>query len=202
MKEKSTEILIQFKAPPHVMFPMDNDEEIRANLLSICIQPDEGMHMRFEVKVPDTVVDLRPVDMEFHYAEDFGEAALPEAYERLLLDALQGDASLFTRADGIELSWGLIDSILAGWGGAQAPPLAFYERGSWGPHEADAMLRRDGRETELSLVTAMLEDPDGGSVGQVCIGRDVTQLRRVERSLAQAERLSSLGEVEIGRAHV
>jgi glucose-6-phosphate 1-dehydrogenase len=146
LKTKSSQINIEFRRPPHVMFPLPEGVTIPSNYLALCIQPNEGMHMRFEVKVPDTVVDLRPVDMEFHYAEGFGDAALPEAYERLLLDALHGDASLFTRADGIELSWGLIDSILAGWGGPQAPPLTFYERGSWGPHEADAMMRRDGRE--------------------------------------------------------
>ena len=145
LKTKSSQIVIEFRRPPHVMFPLPEGVSIPSNYLALCIQPDEGMHMRFEVKVPDTVVDLRSVDMEFHYAEDFGEAALPEAYERLLLDALQGDASLFTRADGIELSWAFIDSILAGWNGPQAPPLDFYERGSWGPHDADLMMRRDGR---------------------------------------------------------
>jgi len=83
--------------------------------------------------------------MEFHYAEDFGASALPAAYERLLLDALQGDASLFARADEIELAWGLIDPILADWERPDAPPLAFYEPGSWGPSEADDFLARDGR---------------------------------------------------------
>ncbi len=145
LKAKSSQIVIEFRCPPHVMFPLPEGATIPTNYLALCIQPDEGMHLRFEVKVPDTVVDLRSVDMEFHYAEDFGETPLPEAYERLLLDALQGDASLFTRADGIEHSWAFIDSILAGWKGPQAPPLDFYERGSWGPREADLMMRRDGR---------------------------------------------------------
>jgi glucose-6-phosphate 1-dehydrogenase len=83
--------------------------------------------------------------MEFHYAEDFGAGALPEAYERLLLDAMQGDASLFARADEIELAWGIVDPILAGWAGADAPPLASYEPGGWGPVEADELLSEDGR---------------------------------------------------------
>jgi len=87
----------------------------------------------------------RPVDLEFHYADDLGVGVLPEAYERLLLDALQGDASLFARADEIELAWGLIDPILAGWERDDAEPLAFYEPGSWGPAEADDLLSRDGR---------------------------------------------------------
>jgi glucose-6-phosphate 1-dehydrogenase len=87
----------------------------------------------------------RPVDMEFHYADDFGASALPEAYERLLLDAMQGDASLFARADEIELAWEVIDPILDGWTQPNAPPLAFYEPGSWGPSESDEFLARDGR---------------------------------------------------------
>jgi len=85
----------------------------------------------------------RPVDMEFHYAEDF--SALPDAYERLLLDALQADASLFARADEIELAWGLVDPLLAGWERPDAPPLVAYEPGSWGPAEADDLLAHDGR---------------------------------------------------------
>ena len=83
--------------------------------------------------------------MEFHYDEAFGPTAIPEAYERLLLDALQGDAALFTRADEVEMAWNLIDPILRTWETHQAPPLAVYEPGSWGPAEADALLTRDGR---------------------------------------------------------
>jgi glucose-6-phosphate 1-dehydrogenase len=83
--------------------------------------------------------------MDFHYADDFDEAALPEAYERLLLDALQGDASLFARADEIELAWGIIDPILEDWQSASESPLTIYEPGSWGPAEADELLARDGR---------------------------------------------------------
>jgi glucose-6-phosphate 1-dehydrogenase len=102
------------------------------------------MHMRFEVKMPDAAAEMRSVDMEFHYAEDFGEGALPDAYERLLLDALLGDASLFTRADDIERSWALIDSIRSSWNGPQSPPLLTYPRSSWGPEEAEALLARNG----------------------------------------------------------
>jgi glucose-6-phosphate 1-dehydrogenase len=88
---------------------------------------------------------MRSVDMEFHYREGFREIEIPEAYERLLLDALQGDASLFTRSDGIDLSWKLMDPIVQGWEGSDAPPLTVYEKGSWGPKEADRFLERDGR---------------------------------------------------------
>lgn len=142
---KDTEIAIRFKRPPHMMFPMPEDAHLRSNILSLCIQPDEGIHLRFETKIPDTEAEMRSVNMEFHYASSFGPEALPEAYERLLLEALQGDASLFTRADSIEQSWRIIDAILEGWAGPDAPPLATYAPGSWGPAEADDLLTRDGR---------------------------------------------------------
>ena len=145
LDKKFSEILIQFRCPPHVMFPLPPGAGLRQNYLTICVQPDEGMHLRFEAKVPDTLAELRSVDMEFHYADDFDGIAIPGAYERLLLDALQGDASLFARSDGIELSWKIIDPILTGWETAGAPPLVTYARGSRGPNEADEMLTRDGR---------------------------------------------------------
>ncbi|NIS79138.1 MAG: glucose-6-phosphate dehydrogenase [Anaerolineales bacterium] len=141
---KSTEVMIHFKSPPHVMFPLPPDYEITANILALCIQPDEGIRLRFDAKVPDTPAEMRPVDMEFHYAESFGEFAIPDAYERLLLDAIHGDASLFTRSDEIEMAWGLIDKIIAGSVTTHAPPLAFYEPGSWGPAEAEALIEKNG----------------------------------------------------------
>jgi glucose-6-phosphate 1-dehydrogenase len=137
---KTTQIAVQFKCVPHLMFPIASKEEITPNILSLCLQPDEGIHLRFEAKQPGAGMRTRSVNMEFHYAADFGAEALPEAYERLLLDALQGDASLFARADEIELAWALIDPILARWEEADAPPLAFYKEGSWGPAEADELL--------------------------------------------------------------
>jgi glucose-6-phosphate 1-dehydrogenase len=142
---KTTEMAVQFKRVPHLMFPQPAGNELTPNVLSLCLQPDEGIHLRFEAKEPGAGMRTRSVDMEFHYAEDFGASALPDAYERLLLDALQGDAALFARADEIELAWGLTDPILAGWEQPDAPPLAFYEPGSWGPAEADEFLARDGR---------------------------------------------------------
>ncbi|MGC9332875.1 MAG: glucose-6-phosphate dehydrogenase [Anaerolineae bacterium] len=142
MAAKTTEIAIQFRSVPHLMFPMASRDEITPNVLSLCLQPDEGIHLRFEAKEPGAGMRSRSVDMEFHYAEDFGAAALPEAYERLLLDAIQGDASLFARADEIELAWKLIDPVRERWAkpGSGAPPLAFYPPGSWGPAEADELL--------------------------------------------------------------
>jgi glucose-6-phosphate 1-dehydrogenase len=145
LEEKCTEIAIQFKRPPIQMFPLPQDFEMTANILGMCIQPDEGIHLKFEAKVPDTVAKTRSVDMEFHYRDSFGETSIPEAYERLCLDALQGDATLFTRAVTAELSWSYIDTIIAAWNSPDGPPLMSYEPGSWGPEEAHDLLNRDNR---------------------------------------------------------
>ena len=146
LKEKVSEIVIYFRSPPHIMFPIAEGEEIAPNVLHIRIQPDEGIHLRFEVKVPDTPANTRSVDMDFHYGKDFGKDALPDAYERLLLDAVNGDASLFTRSDGIEASWRIIDPIIEAWASKAAPPLHYYEEGSWGPHAAEELLASEGRK--------------------------------------------------------
>ena len=143
---KESEILIEFKCAPHLMFPLPAGQALSANILALCIQPDEGMHLQFETKVPGAGMTMRSVDMEFHYLSEFGTDALPSAYERLLLDALQGDASLFARSDEIELAWSLIDPIIAGWQSDAAPKLAFYEPGSWGPEAANRLMKRDGRQ--------------------------------------------------------
>ena len=145
LAKKFTEISIFFKEPPHLMFPMPADATIVKNSLSICIQPDEGINFSFQAKVPDTAAGMRTVNMTFHYDNAFGPQAIPEAYERLLLDVLKGDASLFSRGDSIELAWRLIDPILQGWNSEHSSPMAyFYESGSWGPVEADRLLKQDG----------------------------------------------------------
>lgn len=140
LAQKTTEISVHFKCPPQLLFDLGPDGEMSSNYISLCIQPDEGIHLRFEVKAPDTVSEMRSVDMEFHYNDAFGSAALPEAYERLLLDALNGDASLFTRADEIEYAWKFIDRVLEGWQSDHAPPLQRYTPGSWGPPAAADFL--------------------------------------------------------------
>jgi glucose-6-phosphate 1-dehydrogenase len=142
---KASEIIIEFQRPPHLMFALPEKRDFTPNILSLCIQPDEGIHLRFEAKVPDSEQEMRSVDMDFHYRSSFNGTALPEAYERLLLDVLLGDASLFTRSDAIEDSWKLIDPVIQGWEEQNAPSLVFYPRGSWGPAEADALLKRDDR---------------------------------------------------------
>jgi len=145
LTEKKSQIVIQFKEPPLAMFPMPPDQKMKPNLLVLSIQPDEGVHIRFEAKAPDTMAETRSVEMDFNYADSFGPTAIPESYERLILDALQGDASLFTRADEVETAWSLIDPILQTWESAQTPPLAGYRVGTWGPAESDSLLARDGR---------------------------------------------------------
>lgn len=147
LKRKTSEIIIEFQSPPHMMFNQSSD--ITPNILSICIQPDEGIHLRFEAKVPDSDQDMRSVNMEFHYRDSFNGTSLPEAYERLLLEALKGDASLFTRSDGIESSWKVIDPVLEGWARQDTPKLVAHPRGEWGPKEADDLLARDSHQWRL-----------------------------------------------------
>lgn len=143
---KSSEINIQFRQPPHNMFPNAPELDLRPGRISICIQPDEGINMYFEVKAPDTSTETRTVPMSFRYGDLFGPTGIPDAYERLLLDAIQGDAALFIRNDAIDLSWQIIDQINAGWNSPAAPPLATYEDGSTGPAEADRFISADNRK--------------------------------------------------------
>jgi glucose-6-phosphate 1-dehydrogenase len=145
LQTKTTEVIIHFKCPPHVMFPLTPGYEMRPNFLALCIQPDEGIHLRFEAKVPDTPADMRSVDMDFHYSESFEETVIPDAYERLLLDALNGDASLFTRADEIELAWEIMDPFIRVTPDSEAFKTHTYSPGGWGPSEADAFINADGR---------------------------------------------------------
>ncbi len=149
MAAKASHISVVFQRPPVVMFGMETEQQLTPNILSMCIQPDEGIHLKFETKVRDTGEETRSVDMEFHYRSSFKDQRLPDAYERLLLDAIKGDASLFARDDEIECSWHLVDPIIEGWGSPGAPPLVKYKRGSWGPEAADQLLSRSGREWRL-----------------------------------------------------
>jgi len=145
MAQKASEVVIQFQCPPHVMFNLPPDYRLTPNILSLCIQPDEGIHLKFETKMPDSAQETRSVEMEFHYRSSFGDTMLPDAYERLLLDALYGDASLFARSDGIEMAWRLIDPVIQGWASAEAPALVTYEPDTWGPAEADDFMAQDRR---------------------------------------------------------
>jgi glucose-6-phosphate 1-dehydrogenase len=144
LPRRVTEIAIEFKQVPHLMFQSVGDIDLSPNVISMRIQPDEGIALKFAAKVPGPTTQLRPVRMDFLYGSSFGEAG-PDAYERLLLDAMLGDPTLFARRDEVETAWSLMQPVLDGWED-QGQPVYPYESGSWGPSKADQMIRRDGRE--------------------------------------------------------
>ena len=145
MTNKRTEILIQFRRPPHLIFPQGRTGDITSNTLSICLQPNEGVHLEFQAKTPDSTLDLRPVNLEFHYEDSFGGQEIPDAYERLLLDALNGDPSLFIRSDEIEQSWSIMDPLIQALSHPTARPPQIYDRATEGPDASQDFLARDGR---------------------------------------------------------
>jgi glucose-6-phosphate 1-dehydrogenase len=143
LPKRATEIAIQFKRAPQMFFP--GEERLEPNVLAMRIQPDEGISLRFGAKTPGPTMELQEVDMNFQYGSSFGEAAQADAYERLLLDAMLGDRTLFTRADEVEQAWAWSEDIQEGW--AQHPNnVHFYPAGTWGPPWADAFIERDGRQ--------------------------------------------------------
>ncbi len=143
LPRRVTEIAVLFHKAPILPFAKTDTEELGANQLVVRVQPDEGVTLRFGSKVPGTTMEVRDVSMDFQYGEAFTEAS-PEAYERLLLDVLIGDASLFPTNDEVEQSWRVIDPIEQHWAAQdEAPHL--YRAGEWGPLAADEMLARDGR---------------------------------------------------------
>jgi glucose-6-phosphate 1-dehydrogenase len=144
LPKRATEVAITFKTPPLHLFRQMGGDSLTPNLLVLRIQPDEGISLRFGAKVPGTRSDVRPVNMDFRYGAAFG-ADPPEAYERLLLDAMIGDSTLFTRWDSVESAWSLLTPVLDAWGNGERP-LEFYEAGSWGPDGARYLTERDGRE--------------------------------------------------------
>jgi glucose-6-phosphate 1-dehydrogenase len=144
LPKSGTEISVHFKKAPAVLFNREN-VSLDQNVLVIRIQPDEGISLRMQAKVPGTSFRIEPVKMDFHYGTSFGKAS-PEAYERLLLDAMSGDATLFARRDEVEEAWAFIDPIEETWQAKENQPgLFMYPAGSWGPEEADELLARDGR---------------------------------------------------------
>ena len=144
LPKRVTEIRIQFKRPPHLTFGRDAMKEVDPNAITLRIQPEEGISLKFGAKVPSAGLRIRSVTMDFQYVTSFLVEA-PEAYERLLLDCMIGDPTLFTRADEVEAAWKLIDPIEAAWR-AGRPPLGLYAGGTWGPDESAQLLKADGRE--------------------------------------------------------
>jgi glucose-6-phosphate 1-dehydrogenase len=142
LPKSGTEISVHFKKAPPVLF---NKESVTLdqNVLVVRIQPDEGISLRMQAKIPGTSLRIEPVKMDFHYGTSFGKPS-PEAYERLLLDAMSGDATLFARRDEVEEAWAFIDAIEEQWQAQKDQGLYFYAAGSWGPDEADELLARDG----------------------------------------------------------
>jgi glucose-6-phosphate 1-dehydrogenase len=144
MARRTTEIAIQFRKPPHLMFPLADGESIEPNTLAIRVQPKEGMALRFEVKVPGIEVRMASMDMDFGYAEAFGGLADHDAYETLLLDCMLGEATLFTRSDEVEAAWGVVDPIIDFWASKRPEHFPNYAAGTWGPSVADEFIAREG----------------------------------------------------------
>jgi glucose-6-phosphate 1-dehydrogenase len=144
LPSRVTEIAVQFRRAPLALFSRAGVSQIDPNVLAIRVQPDEGILLRFGAKVPGQGLQIRTVNMDFRYGASFAVDS-PDAYETLLLDAMIGDTSLFTRNDEVERAWEILDPILKAWASGDGGPLHFYGAGTWGPPAADELLERDGR---------------------------------------------------------
>ncbi len=142
LPKRTTEVSLVFKRAPHMLFPQAT---VEPSVLTLQIQPNDGISMRFGAKVPGPTTQIRPVTMDFRFGQSFGVQAA-DAYERLLLDALLGDGTLFARRDEVEQAWTIINSITDGWKYTMPPKLPNYEAGTWGPKEADEFIEKDGRQ--------------------------------------------------------
>jgi glucose-6-phosphate 1-dehydrogenase len=139
----ASEVRVQFRPTPNVLFAAQCGPRLDANSLTLRLQPNEGITLRFNGKIPGPNLQIRPVRMHFSYDAEFG-AYTPEAYERLLLEVISGDATLFIRRDEVETAWALVDSIRAAWEGQPLTPREFYPAGSWGPDGAAELLSARG----------------------------------------------------------
>ena len=144
LPSRVTEIAVQFKQAPLALFARAGVPNIDPNVLAIRVQPDEGILLRFGAKVPGQGLNIRMVNMDFRYGSSFAVDS-PDAYETLLLDAMTGDASLFTRDDEVERAWEILQPVLDAWQSGEGGPLHFYGAGTWGPPAADELLERDDR---------------------------------------------------------
>lgn len=144
LPRRVTEIALQFRSAPLPLFRQPGGATLEADSLVMRIQPDEGISLKFLSKFPGPSMRIQPVRMDFRYGTSFGVES-PDAYERLLLDAMLGDSTLFTRRDEVEAAWRIVDPILDHWRADAGTPVPFYEAGSFGPSEADDMLAEDGR---------------------------------------------------------
>ncbi len=143
LPQSTSEVRIQFRPTPNVLFAAQCGSQLDANAITLRLQPNEGISLRFNGKVPGLSLGVRPVRMHFSYDSEFG-AYTPEAYERLLLEAIVGDATLFIRRDEVETAWQIVDSIRQGWNGQPLTNREFYAAGTWGPIAADDLLAQAG----------------------------------------------------------
>ncbi len=143
MSCRTTQIVIQFREPPYMLFS-EGSRRVDGDRLVIQVQPAEGIQLQLQSKVPDQGMRMRMTDLDFRFAREF-KGSLPDAYQRLILDAMNGDASLFARSDEVELAWGIIDPILAAWETSAAPPLDSYTKGEWGPDSCARWMQEQGR---------------------------------------------------------
>jgi glucose-6-phosphate 1-dehydrogenase len=141
LAKQATEIAIVFRRTPHLIFKQAAEDEIDSNILSLRIQPDEGISLKFTAKLPGQQMSIRPVKMDFRYGSTFG-IHLASAYERLILDCALGDPTLFDRVDSVETAWSLVQPVLEAWSATQ-DRMPIYPSGSWGPAEADALLLKE-----------------------------------------------------------
>jgi glucose-6-phosphate 1-dehydrogenase len=148
LARRVTEIAVLFRRTPHFIFHQSRIEELGANVLVLRIQPDEGIALKFVAKLPGQSMRIRPVNMDFRYGSTFG-MHMASAYERLLLDCMLGDPTLFDRADSVEAAWTLVQPFLETWSLPRAAPIPIYASGSWGPAEAEMLLERDDRHWRL-----------------------------------------------------
>jgi glucose-6-phosphate 1-dehydrogenase len=148
LPKRASEVAIQFKEVPQILFNDHPDVPLKPTVLSLRVQPEEGMSLRIASKLPGPRVRIFPVKMEFNYASSFSETT-PEAYERLLLDVMAGDATLFMRRDAVEAAWAWVMPILDAWEKSRSKFLPEYRAGTWGPLEANRLIEADGREWRM-----------------------------------------------------
>ena len=144
LPQSISEVRVQFRPTPHVLFAAQDTQKLDPNAIALRLQPNEGIYLRFNGKVPGMSLGVRPVRMHFSYDSEFG-AYTPEAYERLLVDAIAGDATLFIRRDEVETAWKIVDSIRAAWQGKPLTNREFYAAGTWGPVASDDLLAQSGQ---------------------------------------------------------
>jgi glucose-6-phosphate 1-dehydrogenase len=157
LPSSTSEVRIQFQPTPHVLFAALCGQNLDANSLTLRLQPNEGINLRFNGKTPGSNMEIRPVRMQFDYQSEFG-AYTPEAYQRLLLEVFANDSTLFIRRDEVETAWSIVDPIRQAWAGQPLAEAALYPAGSWGPAAADELLA--GRNHKWRMTADITVKPD------------------------------------------